>query len=176
VVTGKTYDTSPSAAGLPVTCATPRQAAEYCAWVGGKLPTLEQWAYAARGPSVLPFAWGTAMPDCTKNQRVTHGPTPGTDCCSGSACDPSTFAVAQRPDIVSPSGLLDVLLTPAELILGHAGSLIPACGAEGGACVVRGRMPGAIEFAVHVSDQITEPPYDDPGAVSGFRCAFEVKR
>ncbi len=175
VVTGPTFDTSASADGLPVTCTASRQAADYCAWVGGALPTIEQWVYAARGPKVQQFAWGATAPDCSKNQRavLAYAKVPG--CCPNDACDPSAYySVGQLPDAVSPMGLLDVLLTPAELLQGSDGSTVPACNAALGACVVRGMLPGAIDFAAHVSDRMGDSPDRDPGMAAGFRCVFEV--
>jgi hypothetical protein len=159
-----------------VTCVTPRQAVEYCGWVGGTLPTIEQWVYAARGPSIQQFAWGQTAPDCTKHQRAIPIRGNGTGCCPNDACDPSTYyAVAQRPDVASPTGLLDVLLTPTELLRGHQGSSVPACSRDVGACVVRGLHPGAIDFAASVCDDLNhDASYADPGAVSSFRCVFEV--
>lgn len=176
VVEGPTYDLGASADGLPVTCTTPRQAAEYCSWLGGALPTIEQWLYAARGPSIQAFAWGNALPDCTRNQRALVPGGPGQTCCTRDECDPSTYySVGQHPEVASPVGLLDVLLTPTELIRGQKGSPAGPCSGEGGACVVRGLIPAAIGFTGHVSDDINQGAYRDPGRVSGFRCVFEVK-
>ncbi len=42
----------------PVVLVHWKQAQEYCAWVGGRLPTEAEWDLAARGPSRLPFPWG----------------------------------------------------------------------------------------------------------------------
>jgi hypothetical protein len=35
-------------------------------------------------------------------------------------------------------------------------------------------LPGAIDFAIFLSDDINKPASIDAGAVWGFRCAFEV--
>lgn len=175
VVEGKTYDASPSANGLPMTCVSTRQAVDYCDWVGGTLPTVEQWVYAARGATVQEFAWGKALPDCAKHQRAVPVTGQGGGCCPRDACDPSAFyAVAQHPDVASPGGLLDVLLTPTELLRGHKGAPVSACDGERSACLVRGLTPGAIDFAAYVSRDLNQDPDVDPATVWGFRCAFEV--
>jgi formylglycine-generating enzyme required for sulfatase activity len=49
--------TSPSSESLeaentPLRCVPPSAAASYCSWLGGSLPSLEQWLVAARGASV----------------------------------------------------------------------------------------------------------------------------
>jgi formylglycine-generating enzyme required for sulfatase activity len=41
------------------------RAVNYCNWVGGRLPTEEEWEYAARGPEAVRYPWGN-MPDGTR--------------------------------------------------------------------------------------------------------------
>jgi hypothetical protein len=175
VIEGKTYDTEPSAERLPVTCASPRQAMAYCAWVGGSLPTAEQWHHAARGPTVQRFAWGPEMPNCDKHPRAVPVEVNGKGCCTSDSCDPTSYySVAQRMDASSHTGLLDVLLTPGELVRGTKGSSVPACDHERGACVVQGILPGAIDYMENISDDVSLPLQPKPGAAYGFRCVFEV--
>ena len=172
IVEGPTYDATGATDGLPLTCVNPVDAATYCSWVGGTLPTIEQWVYAARGSQVQEFAWGAARPDCAKHQRAM----PGAGCCTQNKCDPSTyFSAGQLPDVASSTGVLDILLTPGELVRNHSGAALGACSAASGACAVRGILPGAIDGAVGVSFDNDPNNYKDPAFVSGFRCTFEVK-
>ena len=53
----------PDLGDLPMNCVTWSEASTYCAWLGGRLPTEEQWEYAAsagREGRVTPFPWGVS--------------------------------------------------------------------------------------------------------------------
>jgi formylglycine-generating enzyme required for sulfatase activity len=56
--TRATYYGDPAYDDFPVLWVTQRQAADYCVWAGGQLPTEAQWEYAARGPESRLFPWG----------------------------------------------------------------------------------------------------------------------
>lgn len=52
---------------LPVTRASWFDAQTYCRWVGGDLPTEQQWERAARGTAARIFPWGDAPRDGNSN-------------------------------------------------------------------------------------------------------------
>jgi formylglycine-generating enzyme required for sulfatase activity len=52
----------PDRADHPINCVDSSQAVAYCAWVGKRLPTEEEWEWAARGPDDRKYPWGTTEP------------------------------------------------------------------------------------------------------------------
>ena len=51
------------AATLPQTCVSQPQAAAFCRWIDGRLPTHAEWEFAARGPDARPLPWGAQLRD-----------------------------------------------------------------------------------------------------------------
>ena len=54
----------PLKANHPVTGVNYEQAAAYCSFVNGRLPTEAEWEKAARGPEANIYPWGDATPSC----------------------------------------------------------------------------------------------------------------
>ena len=77
-------DPAYSASDFPVAAIPWKQAMEYCAWAGGRLPKEAEWEYAARGPDGLNFPWGDEFEcqrsndwgDCSPCDDSFSGPSP----------------------------------------------------------------------------------------------------
>jgi formylglycine-generating enzyme required for sulfatase activity len=169
---GPNYEREGVTEAMPVTCVGVREARAYCDWVGGSLPTFEEWLLAARGPSARRFPWGNDRPSCEQHPRTFQEPQ--------IPCQEASLAIGAHSAGASPAGAEDVLLAPGELLeTAPAGrTLLPACargsaGHEEEACVIYGLDPGAIDSVRRLftfNDQIeTSPvPY-------GFRCVWREK-
>ncbi len=54
---------------LPVANVAPEEAARFAEWVGGRLPTADEWEVAAHGGTCRPFPWGEEF-----DGHLTHQP------------------------------------------------------------------------------------------------------
>jgi sulfatase modifying factor 1 len=85
----------------PINCVDHEQATAYCAFVGRRLPTEEEWEYAARGTDGRRFPWKGGDP---AKQLCWNGE--GNEL--GKGKHPSTCPVGSYPDGASPFGILDL--------------------------------------------------------------------
>lgn len=78
----------------PVNCVDRDQASQYCRFVEKRLPTEEQWEYAARGSDARDYPWGSDYPE---------GPI-----CAHRAMSAGTCVVGSHPADTSAFGILDM--------------------------------------------------------------------
>jgi hypothetical protein len=167
IVSGPTYSEDPADALLPVTCATPEDAAGYCAWVGGRLATPEEWLLAARGPQIHRYSWGDDPATCAQHPSARDCPLPA---------DPiAAFSVGNH-EAKSPSGVVDVLLTPTELVMATVDSKALGCQGRVGTCRV-----GSFSDPAAIDMMWSTTPGSKGGqgilaATYGFRCVWEGGR
>lgn len=91
----------------PINCVTWQDATDFCAWIGGSLPTESQWEAAARGNDGRLFPWGNESVSCDRAIVVTNGMGCGTG---------ETWPVGSKPDGVSPFGALDMTGNVSEWV------------------------------------------------------------
>ena len=95
----------PSRRNHPVNSVSWSEANTYCNWANKRLPTEEEWEYAARGGPVgkKPYPWGQAPPSCT---RAVFAASMASESGCGLA---TTHAVCDnREEGKSPQGICDL--------------------------------------------------------------------
>ena len=115
----------------PVINLTEAMAAEYCSWVGGRLPTEAEWAYAARGPEGNIFPWGNEFDPARLN--YCDASCPGVSDPDYDDGYPDTSPVGSFPEGASWVGALDLAGNVREWVSDYYGyfSMEPAVDPQG---------------------------------------------
>jgi formylglycine-generating enzyme required for sulfatase activity len=143
--------------GLPVIGVTFDEAASFCAWAGGALPTADQLAWAAAGPRARRYPWGDTGAVC---RRAVWGLRDGP--CARGASGPDL--AGSRPDGASAEGVFDLAGNVAEWassITAAPGHAEVRGGAWGDAVAARLRSWNRMEF-----------PTATRSYEVGLRCAY----
>lgn len=80
----------PDRRGHPVNCVNWDQARAFCRWAAKRLPTEQEWEYAARGPAGSRYPWGAALPS---SQVCWRRDAEGTCASQGFAGGESIFGI-----------------------------------------------------------------------------------
>ena len=146
----------------PVVQVSMRDAAAYCAWRGLRLPTEEEWEFAARGTDGRRFPWGNEPPRQGGTRRANFGTE---QCCAADAVDgfARTAPVGSYPRGRSPWGLDDM----AGNVWEWTASAYRAGGRD---VAIRGGGWGNDAYCLRTSYRHGNPP--DIGLdMVGLRCA-----
>lgn len=148
----------------PVVQVSSGDAAAFCAWYGLRLPSEEEWEFAARGRDGRRFPWGNDSPRQGDARRANFGTVA---CCATDAYDGylATAPVGSFPGGASPFGLLDM----AGNVWEWTASPFPG---RPGFVALRGGGWGNNPYCLRVSYRHGNPP--DIGLdMVGFRCAAD---
>lgn len=138
--------------GRPVTGVSALEAQRFCHFLGGHLPTGNEWLFAAEGSKGRRFPWGATGLVC---RRVAFGLVDGP--CAHGATGPELAGA--RPSGATPQGALDM-----------AGNVAEWTAEPGGRFLARGGSYRSHVAADLMSWSVESSPRPEP--YIGFRCAY----
>jgi len=142
--------------GLPVYGVDPKEAEAYCRFEGGRLPTSDEWLFAAMGAEGRRFPWGSTGLVC---RRAAYGLADGP--CAKGAEGPEI--AGSRLDGATPDGVLDLAGNVAEWTAEAPGRYV----ARGGSY----RSRTALEVKSWSLEALPSKARS-----AGFRCAYDVAK
>jgi formylglycine-generating enzyme required for sulfatase activity len=163
-------DSAYDQAETPVAGIPWQDAAAYCAWAGGRLPTEAEWEYAARGSEGRIYPWGDEF-DCAGGNFGDEI----TGCDDGYA---GSAPVGSFPAGSSWCGVLDLAGNAWEWVADAYGAYSgedqtnPTGPADGDERILRGGSWAYYPPFLRTAHRYPVPPTADYLAV-GFRCAVE---
>ncbi len=159
---------------LPVTDVSWEDAVAYAEWAGKRLPTEEEWEFAARGPDERLFPWGNKIKPDTANVTTTEGEKR------------EIMPVGQFIEGASPFAVLDLIgnvweWTASDYVAYPGGKVEPKKGYKN-LKVIRGGSFQGLAKEVTATMRVGWPATrgDWPGgatpdyAQTGFRCAQDL--
>jgi len=157
----------------PATAVSFSDAARYCTWRGGRLPTVSEWQWAASGRgSDVRYSWGNQPPTCQRLNSAFYNED-GTDS-HYTSCYNGPLPADARLDDVTPQGVYHMMGNAQELtstvidVLREGRGLVSSAMVKGSAWRWN---PVAINDSPVFADSI--PVGDTRGALSvGFRCVY----
>ncbi len=178
-VFGDRYWEEARSADRPIAGVTWDQATEYCAWLGGRLPTNAEWEKLARGTDGRGVPWEPAPldpalpPDPSALALCAHAHRPDFGC-SGEADDGALVAIDSHPQGVGPFGHFHVIGNAAEWVADTVApyraedAVDPLDDVPGDERVIRSLFQGG-----WIRDSFDDFPSNR--VPIGVRCAFDVE-
>jgi hypothetical protein len=153
---------------LPVVWVTAYDAAQFCSWLGRRLPTAPEWEWIARGPNGAPYPWGNAPPRLGQvNAVVGHYQPSGVV-----PVDSAAFSSGDSRDGIEQLIGNVQEWTASLAAFNSKGAFVPQGNWNGHDRVNTVAIAGSgyMEKAVSVPDSLNVgQPYTDDGE-TGFRC------